>query len=272
MSSQQHLLILDLNGLLLHRQYQSVADEQQKTSNHRRACADAIINNFAVYIRPDAIEFLKWCHEHFVVALWSTCRRQNMQPLIDLLYTDIPRHEPDMILSQEDCFNTGIMHPMFPSKPILVKLLTSVWQKFKSKDSNKHGHFAAHNTLLLDDAPYKAIGNERFTSIHPNAWHPLVCLDSVPTLASGGILQRLLSSIVMSKDVRPLVKDFERSAQNSRSPRFKICEKDPTFAYLASRWDSPIMYRRLTMLQDAEKGPSIEEEDRLPQLKRTRLL
>jgi hypothetical protein len=272
LSTRQHLLILDLNGLLLHRQQQCAMQGQEyPTTTRQRDFPDAIVNRFDIFLRPDAIEFLQWCHEHFVVALWATCKRANMQPLVELLYAGVNGgHKPDMILSQEDCFNTQIMHPLTPTKPILAKLLSTAWQKLHLQESNPPHEFGAHNTLLVDDAPYKAIGNKQYTSVHPNSWHPHMSNHNVPSLARDGILRALLSSILTSVDVRPLVNDFERTAtENIQFPLFKIRENDATFVYLASRWKNPIVHRNLELFQDADKERSMVNERR-PQYKRMR--
>ena len=269
-ATRQHLLILDLNGLLLHRQYQFATQGQcGGCATHQRAHPDAISNGFAIYLRPNAPEFLQWCHDHFVVALWSTCKRQNLQPLLELLYAGLDGHNPDMILSQEDCFNTRIMHPTSPTKPILAKLMSSVWKKVQQQGSSPVCEFAAHNTLLIDDAPYKAIGNNRYTSVHPNPWHPDTPNKNVPSIAKDGILRALLTSILTSVDVRPLIKDFERTVtDNIRFPLFKVCENDATFAYLRHAWQTPSLRRNLELFQDLDKEH--ENKHERPQQKRTR--
>lgn len=262
-----HLLILDLNGLLLHRQYQLATRGHHFA--HQRDHPDAISNGFAIYLRTNAAEFLQWCHEHFVVALWSTCTLQNLQPLVELLYAGLDRHSPDMILSQEDCFNTGIMHPTSPTKPILAKLMSSAWKKARQQESTQFCEFGEHNTLLIDDAPYKAIGNKRYTSVHPNTWHPHTSNENVPSIGEDGILRSLLTSILTSMDVRPLIKDFETTiTENIRFPLFKLSENDATCAYLARVWQIPSIRQNLELFEDLDK--EYEKRNERPRHKRMR--
>lgn len=180
MSRIKRLIILDLNGLLIHRLHRSEYSKCKRLlqENYRQNhLVEAIPKgNFAVWFRPNINEFLDWLMDHFHVALWSSVLQQNIQPIVEQLWPN--ENERDRLLfwwNQEHCYIEEDPTATDPKKAkAFFKRLTSVWDNVEvterwlmnqPADSELRDH-----TLLIDDNKAKVRDNPIYTAIHPRPW------------------------------------------------------------------------------------------------------
>ena len=186
------LLILDVNGFLLHRVYRMDPALLARIPDVR-------IGEFSVFMRPSSKAFCRWCLEHFTLVTWGTAMRSNLLPLVSLLFEGT--RGPAAVLSQEDCVDSGLRHPSKPGKRLLLKPLGVVWASVASL-----GAFDTSNTLMLDDAPYKTCLNPLLTSLHPVTWDPERSTPELENaLSENAEIQQLLTLYGQAEDGRTVV-------------------------------------------------------------------
>jgi len=143
------LIILDLNGVLVARP--SFRDRRRNVSYTKRAHCD---------------EFIRFCFEHFQVAVWSCGKRQNME-------MDLFIHYGDRVVFQWDQEHSTNLWPrtsvVSKEKPLFLKELGKVWEEFPQ--------FGPDNTLLIDNHA------EKFET------DPLSCCILVSEFAAAEALQ-----------------------------------------------------------------------------------
>ena len=200
------LLILDVNGLLLHRIY--------KASPEARALgAVADVGHFTVFLRPHVREFLEWCKRHFHIALWGTALVENITPLLRLLDFE---GVPVVVYGQGDCTCTGLRDPLTPAKFLYVKPLRRLWNDPRVAEI---GDFDATNTLLLDDAPYKAAYNPPHTCVSPASWSatdPAWRSRVDDALSADGWIRQFLLEYRGAEDGRDVVRAWHATPDSSR--------------------------------------------------------
>jgi hypothetical protein len=181
MSKIKRLIILDLNGLLIHRvykndysKYKHIFETQYNLGNLSRPERKG---NFAVWLRPNVKQFLLWLMEHFHVAIWSSVLKHNIEPIVETLLTD--EYERDRLFfwwNQENCLVEDDPTATDPKKAkSFYKCLSYVWDNvdinerwLKNQPNNKLD--LRDHTLLIDDNKLKVRDNPQFTSIHPRTW------------------------------------------------------------------------------------------------------
>ena len=138
LSIQKKLIILDLNGLLISREY--VKDRTKKPpKNAKRA------GNFFVYFRPGLNEFLTVIFKRYDVAVWSSACKHNVDMLCKLVFKE-RIDQLVFIWYQNQC--TKEEHPdkkMKNIKPLYCKDLKKVRFKYVN-----YLHI-----LMLDDSKHK---------------------------------------------------------------------------------------------------------------------
>ncbi|CAA6668532.1 unnamed protein product [Spirodela intermedia] len=183
------LLILDLNGLLVHTIFQSRGDITSVPSSRE---PDFIVGRKYVFKRPFCDEFLRFCFASFHVAVWSSatrcvravcssdakhrgtadslprwefngilCSRRNVLGTIECVLGALV----DRLLfiwDQSKCTDTGFKTLENENKPLFMKELGKLWDERRS--------FSPKNTLLVDDTPYKALLNPPNTAIFPKPY------------------------------------------------------------------------------------------------------
>lgn len=143
-------LILDLNGLLIHK----VDLEDQMFFPSWHVEYDQVLvekpRRFYFLVRPDAREFLLWASMHFSVFIWSSCSERNLVMRFRECFPGLRGFMAGFI-GQDSC---DILkgHWLHGKKPVFFKHLDDFWSKFGDK-------FGAHNTLLVDDSLYKCFFN-----------------------------------------------------------------------------------------------------------------
>ncbi|CAF0938370.1 unnamed protein product [Rotaria sordida] len=180
MSKIKRLIILDLNGLLIHRVHKSLYvkckplfEEQYNLRNLPRPERKG---NFAVWLRPNVKEFLEWLLKHFHVAIWSSVLYHNIAPIVEALLPD--EHERPRLLfwwNQEHCFTEDNPTAIDPTNTkLFFKRLTSVWDTVDINERwlmNQPSNIDLRDhTLLIDDNKLKVRDNPIHTAIHPRTW------------------------------------------------------------------------------------------------------
>jgi hypothetical protein len=197
---RRKLLVLDVNGLLVHRAYKAKPKEYSRPP-------DAVLGEFSVFLRPHALSFVGWAMENFNVAVWCTATERNAVPLVDMLFAG-ESERPVVLLHGGDCRQLGIDHPDKPGKPLVCKRLADLWA---CAEVVSRGPYSAANTLILDDAPYKCVMNPPGTALHPREWKCEMggkndALDE--TLAPSGPMRACLETIARAPDVAAGIADL----------------------------------------------------------------
>ncbi|CAE6526764.1 unnamed protein product [Rhizoctonia solani] len=146
-AAKRCLLVLDLNGTLLHR---------------RRSNSGYTTH---VYARPYLGAFLQYISHlstSFEVAVWSSARRANVDLMVDHAWTG---RKPDIILAREDmqltdrqfkrAFRHGTFHPDHNVRT--TKDLRQLWLRLAQVQAQNGGVMhGPRDTVLLDDSIHKA--------------------------------------------------------------------------------------------------------------------
>jgi hypothetical protein len=77
MRRHRHLLVVDLNGLLVDRRMSAYT-----APDGTRRAPDAQFGKFFIYNRPHMVEFVEWALEHFTVGVWSSAQSHNAKTLV----------------------------------------------------------------------------------------------------------------------------------------------------------------------------------------------
>ena len=64
-----------------------------------------------------------------------------------------------LLQDQYHCTETGFNTVENREKPLLVKKLKKLWEKYERNLPWERGEYNETNTLLIDDSPHKALGN-----------------------------------------------------------------------------------------------------------------
>ncbi|CAE6466362.1 unnamed protein product [Rhizoctonia solani] len=147
-ATKRCLLVLDLNGTLLHR--------RRTNSGHTSY----------VYVRPYLGAFLQYISHPTAslnVAVWSSARRANVDLMVDRAWTG---QKPDIVLAREDmqltdrqfkrAYRHGTFHPDHNVRT--TKDLRQLWLRLaqahaQTQSGVVHG---PRDTILLDDSIHKA--------------------------------------------------------------------------------------------------------------------
>lgn len=147
-------IILDLNGVLIKRW-----DKNPSIPGVRK------LNRNWIQLRPGCIEFLHKAFSYFRVGIWSTMTQSNVLNTCHLLEQQAHESLPFFMLwSKDSCYQHGDLRR--PNKAKVVadfKPLSHVWGYFKP-------YLGFHNTVLVDDSPYKACMNNPYNCIFPDAF------------------------------------------------------------------------------------------------------
>jgi len=162
------------------------------------------------------VEFLQWCLDRFAVGVWSTAMELNVVSMVEFLMGEAGRAESDLALvwNQAHCTAAGFGHPSNVHKPVMLKRMSAVWGEARLR-----GLYGPHNSLLLDDSPYKAALNPPNTSIHPPEW------DANATgaiedhgLGPGGPVRTFLEGLLTAPSVPDHVQHHDPFPEAARDP------------------------------------------------------
>lgn len=183
-AERRHLLVLDVNGLLVERRLRKRARGSRSSSWRRRP--DAVLGAFEVYDRPHLRDFVEFVLHTFAVAVWSSARRENLLPLVGHIFGG--EHALAAVWDQTNCTATGQYDPNKPGRPLVLKELAKLW-----RDEPHLSRFGPSNTLLVDDSPHKAARNPPNTAIHPREFVAGRAADAA--LGPGGALRAYLERL-----------------------------------------------------------------------------
>lgn len=187
---KKKLLVIPLAGIIVHRAHLS---NPAAIPKNRRP--DFSYGKFLVYKRPFCEEFLKFCFERFKVGLWSSAREHNIQKVL----THVIGERKSKFLftwDQNQCTDTGFMCLDNEDKPVFLKELKYIWEKYSK--------YSSSNTLLITD-PEKALLNPPNTAIFPKKYD---CENEEDEfLGPNGELRVFLEGLAEAKYVQSYVKD-----------------------------------------------------------------
>ncbi|GAM86052.1 hypothetical protein ANO11243_040620 [Dothideomycetidae sp. 11243] len=145
-SPQRLLLILDLNGVLIHR---------NRNGDPR-----------SFKTRPGAHSFLEHCFANHDVMIWTSTRKENADSILERLLT--PDQSSSLVEAWfRENFNLSPLH--FRENVQVYKCLSWVWQHYKFLIPDFGAKYGPHNTLLVDDSTRKA-ATEPYNLCHVETW------------------------------------------------------------------------------------------------------
>ena len=154
LASDQRVLILDLNGVLLSHFWPG----EEIPKHAKRMTEVAYQNGQRVFVRPGALQFLLWCFDHFTIFVWSCAKVSNVSSLICKDFPEIWNKFAGRIMSQSQCTrHKGDAKVPETNKPIFYKELSIFW--------HRNDKYNASNTLIVDDSAYKCFRNLRHCCI-----------------------------------------------------------------------------------------------------------
>ncbi|CAF1154293.1 unnamed protein product [Didymodactylos carnosus] len=184
----KRLLILDLNGILIHRIYKKDYIKYQKLFqnefNNFTLTQPRFKGNFCIWFRPNVQQFISWCLEHFNVAIWSSVQKHNMEPLLEtLLPTEDDRSKLLFWWHQENCLmeENSNKNEAGKQSTSFYKVLDEVWKRVDLEEKwliEQPGENWRQQTLMIDDNKTKVRDNPQFTSIHPRTWKLFDIIES----------------------------------------------------------------------------------------------
>jgi len=180
------VVVCDLNGLLIHKEY--------RTSRTKGAVPSFSVGNFDIFVRPHALDFLRWLSQSFQIVFWCTAQKRNALPLIRRL-SEEANVVPLASLHAEDCHDPGVRHPEIPQKPLVCKRATHLIGLLKEAFGKQ---WEEKDLIFIDNNPYKTVFNVNSTCIHPREWSPLE-VSASQDLRPGGKLRRILSEFTSRK-------------------------------------------------------------------------
>ncbi|KAI0157628.1 HAD-like domain-containing protein [Xylariaceae sp. FL1272] len=130
------LVVFDLNGTLLQR------------PNRKRPTE--------FYLRPFAHEFLKYCIDHFTVAIWSSARPENVYQMANNFLTPEERSKVIAVWGRD---RFGLTRSDYETRVQCYKRLTLLWDDpvvaASHPDAANGGKWSQYNTVLVDDSVEK---------------------------------------------------------------------------------------------------------------------
>lgn len=189
--STRFLIVLDLNGLLLKTEYvgsNTVRREELKSLGYP---AD---ERFVYFLRPGFHEFIDTLQAIFDVAIWTCVGSRKCMDIMKNVFRQDQVDKMRFVFNQEQVDNTGLRNPYgtFRDAPILLKRLSHVYKV----DST----FDVHNTLLIDDSPYKAFANAKRTCLFAPAYSTKSGVEEDDFLLN--LLLPVLQKLAFARDVR----------------------------------------------------------------------
>ncbi|WZZ10962.1 hypothetical protein YC2023_096883 [Brassica napus] len=189
--SARKLVVFDLNGIL--------ADIAR--GNTGKCVPDGKISLRSVFKRPFVATFLDFCFEKFDVGIWSS-RRIGLNYMTNIV---MGRHAKNLLFSfdQRICITTKFKTLGNTTKPLFLKNLRTVWNRFGTCLSCGKRKYDETNTLLVDDSPDKALCNPPHTGIFPFPYQYTDREDSA--LGPDGELMKYMERLVDAENVQKFV-------------------------------------------------------------------
>nr|XP_043614939.1 uncharacterized protein LOC122586959 [Erigeron canadensis] len=203
------LVIFDVNGLLTDVVFSPPKDVK----------ADKLILRRAIFKRPFLDDFLTFCFERFNVGIWSSRTKAMLDPVVDFLLGDM-KNKLLFLWEASQCTNSWLRTLENRHKPVVFKALRKIWEEKDPKNRWMKGTFNESNTLLLDDSPYKALLNPKYSGIYPASYSYKNKDDDF--LGPKGELRTYLEGLATADDVKSYVEQhpFGQGAIDEESPHW----------------------------------------------------
>lgn len=156
-SRAKKLIILDMNGLLIHRLFTKNKESKDILPDVKH------IGNFLVWKRPGAEELLNFLLENFDVAIWSSMSKYNLNPFVNYIFDDSENNRKDklkFVWDQTNC--ESVKHPETDKKPLFLKNISDVCKEFPE--------YEKYNILLVDDSKLKSRNNSPYNLYLVDDW------------------------------------------------------------------------------------------------------
>ena len=158
---KENLIILDMNGILISRQF--VGNKLEKDIAQFEKFEEASrVGSFLVWKRPHLDNFLDFIFKHFHVAVWSSISSYNLKLFAKHVFGDRMK---DLLFMMDNTYCVKSKHPETDEKPLFSKPLQTVWDKYDM--------FSSQNTVILDDTKLKMSCNPEGTYVCPPEWSHL---------------------------------------------------------------------------------------------------
>jgi len=163
---KERLIILDLNGILVHRVFEKDRSKDQMNGVNGKDCVRE--GNFIIRKRPGCDEFLDSIFARAEVGIWSSAMKHNVIPMAKYIMGD---HYKDLLFiwDKDDC--EKIKAVVEGEQPTFAKNLRTVWDKYPC--------FNEDNTIIIDDSEAKMINNPKACHRNPGKWeHGVIDAES----------------------------------------------------------------------------------------------
>jgi hypothetical protein len=157
-SSVHYMLVSDINGLLCDAQHVLIP-KSWKLLFVPVWCGYKMVSPGLGYY-----EFLTLCSSRFNIGIWSSTTKPNLILMVDLLLGERSEIKLVFVCGNEKCDRILVCHPNNNSRALMLKNMNKgVWWDKPLLQK------VYHNILLIDDCPYKCMGNVPFFYImlHP---------------------------------------------------------------------------------------------------------
>ena len=158
---KEKLIILDLNGILISRQFVGNMNEEEMKQLDKFDEASHV-GRFLVWKRPHLDKFLDFMFDHFHVGVWSSISSYNLKLFAKHVFG---KRMKDLLFMMDNTYCVKSKHPETDEKPLFSKPLQTVWDKYDM--------FSCKNTMILDDTELKMSCNPEGTYLCPKEWSHL---------------------------------------------------------------------------------------------------
>ncbi|BAS99740.1 Os07g0109300, partial [Oryza sativa Japonica Group] len=158
-----------------------------------------------VFTRPYCDDFLRFCFENFELGIWSSRLKANVDSVVNIIMKKDMKQSLLFCWDMSKCTGTGFKTLENKNKPLVLKELKKLWNKEDPDLPWEQEEFSPSNTLLVDDSPYKALGNPPHTAIFPHPYSYLNKKDD--SLGPGGDLRVYLENLATADDVQRYVQE-----------------------------------------------------------------
>jgi hypothetical protein len=90
--------------------------------------------------------------------------------MVKCLFRKVEGLKPMFLWGDEKCERTHICHPLNVNRELVLKNMKRVWEEINPTFRS----LGPHNTLLIDDCPFKCIGNMPFSYNLPMSFNSKV--------------------------------------------------------------------------------------------------
>lgn len=190
--NRRRLVVLDMNGVLLHREFKFGLDEPGKDPRIKGMISSATteLGKFYVWDRPGMRDFIAYCLDHFDVAVWSSARQQNVDLLVQHVFGDRRKElvfewdqtqcrivsRPQEVVKELDGHpnpNYVRVHiPPSANDVTFQKPIAHILREFR-------GRWGFHDIMMIDDSIAKMAPNPEESFVIAPAWTPLSTDPSV---------------------------------------------------------------------------------------------